>query len=220
MAKSIILSVNFIDKNTGWIISSHVDELSVYSTILKTTNGGIDWINISRWENECLFSIQFLDQKTGWAVGTHGTVIKTSDGGITWQSQNNNSLGITLRSICFKGNIGWAVGESGTILKTINNMTSVEDNNQAIPNLFTLSQNYPNPFNPYTKIQYSVPTFCKVSLKIFDVLGREVEILIDEEKKPGVYTVEFNANKLASGVYFYQLRAPNFVSTKKLLLLK
>ena len=89
-----------------------------------------------------------------------------------------------------------------------------------LPNVFELSQNYPNPFNPITKIKYSIPSFSKVTLKIFDILGREVLKLVDEEKNPGVYIVEFKANHLASGVYFYQIRAGDFIFTKKLVLLK
>ncbi|MDZ7623904.1 MAG: T9SS type A sorting domain-containing protein [Ignavibacteriaceae bacterium] len=81
-------------------------------------------------------------------------------------------------------------------------------------------QNYPNPFNPVTSIRFQIPYLQKVELKIFDILGREVITLVNEEKMTGVYEVKFNASNLASGVYFYRLKTQDFIASKKLLLLK
>ena len=88
------------------------------------------------------------------------------------------------------------------------------------PENFNLIQNYPNPFNPNTNISYSIATLGRVTLKIYDILGREVLTLVNEEKPAGRYEVNFNASSLASGVYFYQLRAGNFIQSKKMLLAK
>ena len=88
------------------------------------------------------------------------------------------------------------------------------------PKVFELSQNYPNPFNPTTVIQYSIPMNEFVTLRVYDVLGREVQTLVNKEQSAGVYNVEFNASKLTSGVYFYRIEAGKFVAVKKLLLLK
>jgi len=85
---------------------------------------------------------------------------------------------------------------------------------------YNLDQNYPNPFNPSTTISYSIAQDGLVSLKVFDVLGDEVATLIDELKTAGNYSVEFNAQDLPSGVYFYQLQVDRFVETKKLILLR
>jgi len=89
-----------------------------------------------------------------------------------------------------------------------------------MPNKYELLQNYPNPFNPNTTITYQLPKSGSVTLKIFDVLGREVKTLVNEQKEMGRYTVTFNASSFASGMYVYQLRANDFISTKKMLLLK
>ncbi len=96
-----------------------------------------------------------------------------------------------------------------------------------VPNVFQLYQNYPNPFNPSTRIKYSIPSNPNSSkggslviLKIYDLLGREVELLVNEEKSPGFYEVNFNAANLASGIYLYRIQADNFVVTKKMILLK
>jgi hypothetical protein len=81
-------------------------------------------------------------------------------------------------------------------------------------------QNYPNPFNPTTEIRYRMSEFGFVSLKVYDVLGREVATLVDEEKPAGSYTVRFNATGLASGVYYCRLRAGSFVETRKMAMMK
>ena len=81
-------------------------------------------------------------------------------------------------------------------------------------------QNYPNPFNPSTVISYQLPVNSHVTFKVYDVVGREVATLVDEQKEAGSYFVQFNASTNASGVYFYKLCAGNFVDTKKMLLTK
>ena len=95
------------------------------------------------------------------------------------------------------------------------------------PQNFELGQNYPNPFNPSTTIHYTIPSdktlyekSLHVNLKIYDVLGREIATLVNEKQLPGNYSVKFDANKLKSGIYFYTLRAGNFVATKKMILIK
>ena len=85
---------------------------------------------------------------------------------------------------------------------------------------FTLEQNYPNPFNPSTIIRYSVPKVSKVTLKVFDILGREVQTLVNNIKAPGQYSITFDAKNLATGMYFYQLKANGIVETKKFILQK
>ncbi len=93
-------------------------------------------------------------------------------------------------------------------------------NETEMPKEYALFNNYPNPFNPVTTITYQLPKSGSVTLKIFDVLGREVKTLVNEQKEMGRYTVTFNASSFASGMYVYQLRANDFISTKKMLLLK
>lgn len=94
------------------------------------------------------------------------------------------------------------------------------DKEKSIPLQFELYQNYPNPFNSSTTISFSIPSKSFVSLKVFDILAREVAIIVSEEMSTGNYTRQWNASKLPSGVYFYRLRASSFTETKKLMLLK
>jgi hypothetical protein len=108
---------------------------------------------------------------------------------------------------------------SRNVIKAI--LTEVDEKfEHNIPVGFALSQNYPNPFNPSTSIQYAVISRQFVSLKVYDILGNEIATLVNEEKPSGIYEVEFSASSLTSGVYFYQLRADNFIETKKMILIK
>ncbi|MGB5847067.1 MAG: T9SS type A sorting domain-containing protein, partial [Ignavibacteriaceae bacterium] len=102
-----------------------------------------------------------------------------------------------------------------------NNPVGVEDEETLeIPSAFSLDQNYPNPFNPSTNIRYSIPQSSNVVIKVFDILGNEIETLVNEEKAVGTYEITWYAENLPSGVYFYQLRGGSFVETKKMVLMK
>lgn len=96
----------------------------------------------------------------------------------------------------------------------------VKQTGNNVPGKFSLGQNYPNPFNQITIINYELPVKSKVMLKVFDVLGREIETLVNEKRDAGRYQISFNAERLMSGVYFYTLTADNYKETKKLLLIK
>jgi hypothetical protein len=113
---------------------------------------------------------------------------------------------------------------SGTVklkqIKLLTEITSVKQDGNIIPIKFELSQNYPNPFNPTTQIRYSIQKNEMVTLKVYNVLGQEVAVLVNGQQKAGSYIADFNASKLASGVYMYKIQAGDFSLTKKMLLLK
>jgi hypothetical protein len=100
------------------------------------------------------------------------------------------------------------------------NINSVNENLNIKVSDFSLSQNYPNPFNPTTTIKYAIQKRTFVELKVYDVIGREVEVLVNEAQESGYYEIEFNASKLSSGIYFYQIKTERYVETKKMLLVK
>ena len=85
---------------------------------------------------------------------------------------------------------------------------------------YSLAQNYPNPFNPSTIIKYSIPQSSEVQIKIFDILGNEIETLLNEEKIPGIYQIEFDGSNIQSGIYFYRIFTGKFTETKKMILMK
>ncbi|MBK9332014.1 MAG: T9SS type A sorting domain-containing protein [Ignavibacteria bacterium] len=96
----------------------------------------------------------------------------------------------------------------------------VQNISTEIPANFSLSQNYPNPFNPVTKLEFGIPELGFVSLKIYDLLGKEVGTLVDENLNPGTYKVEFDGSRLTSGVYFYRIKSGDFTDTKRMMLVK
>ncbi|MBK8984196.1 MAG: T9SS type A sorting domain-containing protein [Ignavibacteria bacterium] len=137
-----------------------------------------------------------------------------------YQNNNTNPNGSYILRIADN-----AAGDTGslrswTLKIDYDVITGVNNNVTSIPNEFSLSQNYPNPFNPSTKIAYTIPNNGLVTLKIYNLLGKEVASLINEVKSAGTYEVNFNGANLSSGVYFYRLESGNFVDTKKMFLLK
>jgi hypothetical protein len=119
------------------------------------------------------------------------------------------------------GNLVAGTAGSGVWFRPLSDMiTSVNEQDRMLPRGYSLDQNYPNPFNPTTAITFSVATYSHTSLKVYDILGREVATLVNEQKPAGTYTQKWNAENFPSGVYFYRLQAGSFTETKKLVLLK
>jgi photosystem II stability/assembly factor-like uncharacterized protein len=154
-------------------------------------------------------------------VGTYDGVYQSTDDGVSWSQINGGlthtsvmSLALTPDGYIFAGT--WGGGVYGSVEPT----TSAERKDDGLPTEFKLFQNYPNPFNPSTTIRYQLPQEAFVTLKLYNILGQEVAALVDEEKDAGSYQVQFDGRVFSSGVYFYRLRAGEFVETKKLLLLK
>jgi hypothetical protein len=96
----------------------------------------------------------------------------------------------------------------------------IEPNGNNVPSAFNLEQNYPNPFNPVTNIKLDVPKSANVKVSVFDMLGREIEVLVNEQLNAGSYKVSWNASKYSSGVYFYKIFTSDYTATKKMMLVK
>jgi len=109
-------------------------------------------------------------------------------------------------------------GASGVVLNI--GFIGVKEETNGIPAAYSLNQNYPNPFNPSTTITFGIPERANVNLVVYNQLGQQVALLINEEMNPGMHSVDWKANNLSSGIYFYELKAGNFQSVKKLMLLK
>jgi photosystem II stability/assembly factor-like uncharacterized protein len=209
------------DQNNG--IMSNINS----GSIARTTNG---WATA---DSILLFNGTYGLRSVDWIPGTNSVVIVggptatgisgvSKDGGVTW-TQRDVPAGVgRLRFVQFLDpGTGWAVGNGGAILKwTDPPLTAVENEGTALPSSYALGQNYPNPFNPTTTIEYSVAKAGSVELKVYDLLGRELVTLVQGQHNPGTYAVQFDATHLSSGVYFYTMRAGDFVSTRSLILMK
>jgi hypothetical protein len=155
-------------------------------------------------------------------VGANGTILRTTDGGSTWKEQSSGTSEL-LKGVCFTdAHTGIIVGDHGIILRTTDGggITDINTKNPEFPCRLALEQNYPNPFNPSTTIRYQLIAAGYVSLKVFDMNGRAVAVLVNERKPAGSFQVEWNAAGFPSGVYFCRLQAGGFFETKKLILIK
>lgn len=233
-----LLDISFPDSNTGYILGMGGNP---YFFVIKTTNSGTNWVLTDLITNVSeLFSIFCLNSDTVYFTGryslsNYGRIFRTTNGGQNWVLQYDSQLPYSIPySISFLNKMtGFAVGLTGLILKTT---TGGEDplglinEFESTPKDFYLDQNYPNPFNPSTLIKFEVPglkrhntesiSSATVELKIFDALGKEAAILLNQKLSPGSYEVEWNASEFPSGIYFYRLISGGFVETRKMVLLK
>ena len=211
-----LYSVMFADVNTGWAVAGYIGG----ETIIKTTNGGSNWFSQSSGDNRYLRACFVLNSNKAFAVGQSGKLIYTTNGGDNWYVQTTGSS-IELWSVKFVNDtIGYAIGDN-VVLKTTNGgLSFTEKYDNQIPKEYSLYQNYPNPFNPLTKIIYNIPKTARITIKIYNLSGDEVSTIVNKVQNPGSYETEFNGTNLASGVYFYRLTSNDFVSTKKMVLLK
>jgi len=212
-----------------------------------STDGGISWDADSRLTNSSGNSWRPSAASSGSAVhvlwhdnrdGNYEIYYKrTTDGGISWDADSRltNSSGvsnypcpITSDSVV---HVFWTDNRDGNgeiyyKRDPTGNPIGIQTISTEIPHNFSLSQNYPNPFNPVTKIRFSIPASLSfgerrgVRLLIYDLHGREVATLVNEQLKPGTYEAEWNAANYSSGVYFYSLITEGFTSTKKMILVK
>jgi hypothetical protein len=136
---------------------------------------------------------------------------------VTWE-WNRNDIPVFLRA----GNAEWDLSASSQVqIENADAPVSLIVSLQgSVPNEYSLSQNYPNPFNPVTKIEYQLPREGWVSLKVFDMLGREVATLVDRNQRAGVHSAEFNADRLPSGIYLYKMTSGLFTDAKKMIIIK
>lgn len=223
-----VRKIAFKDPQIGWAVGG-IAGVEIRS---RTTDGGQTWIQSSLFGGSSLQGMYFLDSMNGWAVGGPGPggtrILGTTDAGETWvlQTHDINSNGVPVNSVVifsvFMTSVseGWVVGNYGHILKTTSGgtVTSVEDD--AIPLIFDLLQNYPNPFNPSTTIGFRLAKESFVELSVTNTLGKRVATLVQGTRPAGNHAVQFDAEDLPSGVYFYTLRSEGMAMTKRLIVMK
>jgi photosystem II stability/assembly factor-like uncharacterized protein len=218
--------VLFVDANTGYLCGNYNITINS-SAIFKTTNAGANWFSSYIYPDSIsgdMYSMYFANANTGYAVGNNRIIVKTTNAGSNWFMQNAGLAGLNkaLVSVMFYDvNTGYTVGDSGKILKTTNGgSVFISQIGNNIPEKFLLYQNNPNPFNPSTNIRYDLWKNGFVKLVVFDVLGHEIETLVNENQSAGTYEATFSANNYSSGIYFYKLSTENFSDVKKMILLK
>jgi hypothetical protein len=209
-------SLNACTQNGIFIFTGELPVEFLFLTIKNNTKYVIlSWSTVSELNNQGFEIERSVDKERWRLIGFkkgNGTTTETHN--YTFVDDlvgvNSSKLYYRLKQIDFDGSFKYS------------DILEVRVN---IPNKFELYQNYPNPFNPATKIKYSIPSVgtqraVSIQLKVYDILGNEVATLVNEEKQAGKYEVEFNAEGLSSGIYYYTLKVGEFVSTKKMILIK
>jgi photosystem II stability/assembly factor-like uncharacterized protein len=217
---NFLSGLHFVDENNGWAVGFngtiiHTDnivpvELSAFAAKVIKDNVKLIW-ETSTETNNSGFEIQRSDKSGSYRqigfVPGHGTSLETQKYSFTDKNVPAGNYSYRLVQLDLDG--------------TRNNSESVKiEIAGSYPYEYKLFQNFPNPFNPATLIKYSIPAEGKVKLRIFNSIGEEITTLVNEFKQAGNYEVNYNAAGLASGVYYYRLETDNFVSMKKMILLK
>ncbi|MBK8982513.1 MAG: T9SS type A sorting domain-containing protein [Ignavibacteria bacterium] len=221
--------LSFLNNTTGYgVIESWRSTDTV--GFLKTTNAGLNW-NLTRFEtgdtNFHAQSILFNNEMTGWIGGygsagggsvLEGKTYETNDGGLTWVGLN---FGYNINRFR-KVNDSLIYASGKRVYKYSPKFVSAEPVSSIIPESFKVYQNYPNPFNPVTKIKFDITSASKgiVKLKIFNILGREISLLVNEYLTEGTYEINFNAGDIPGGIYFYQLQSGEFSQIRKMILIR
>lgn len=221
--------IHFVDSLTGWRASS--------GGIKKTSNGGLNWVNQQLPSHSGVVNFtnfSNVNKDTIWGVGgkydypgnrTRAVLYTTTNGGSNWFFQvPDTSIEIfQYTNIQFTDKSkGWAYAYNKGIHTKVGGdpLTSVNPIFSETPKQFKLEQNYPNPFNPTTQINYELQIANYVTLKVYDLQGKEIQTLVNKKQSAGNYSVEFNGANLSSGIYFYTLQTENYKETKKMMLVK
>jgi len=197
--------------NTGWTVC--------YNGAYTVPGTGWQYVDLNLpfyWDGTSNLLIEICFNNSSYTSNT--TVYATASSGRNIHYHSDLSTGDGCA-------IATTPGSTYTALPNISIVMNPGPNNitgdpRELPTTYSLSQNYPNPFNPVTKINFAIPKQSFVTIKVFDILGREVKTLINENKSAGNYIVEFNASTLASGVYYYRIEAGDFRDVKKMILIK
>jgi photosystem II stability/assembly factor-like uncharacterized protein len=187
-----------------------------------TTDNGLNWqpVNVGL-RDSIVVGFATIDTTIFAITGT--MVFYSNNNGMSWIADDTRFTNPHIAALIAVGSDLYAgTSGSGVWKRPLSEMIidNVEPLLKELPTQYVLNQNYPNPFNPTTTISYQLPTQSHVTLKVFDMLGRDVATLVNSVEQPGFKSVNFNANNLVSGVYFYRLQAGNYMQTKKLLLLR
>ncbi len=219
-------SIVFLNQGDGFAVGNSQGPLGLpRAKIAKTTDGGNEWSIQTPIEGTAdLKDISISSGNVVTVVGLRfsygGIIIRSADSANTWAVQEFGLIS-SLNGVSFIDDYtGWVVGSNGIILHTTNGGVTFIDNEPTQPKEFILEQNYPNPFNPSTTISWQSPVGGWQTIKVYDVLGNGIATLVDEFKPAGKFEVEFDGTRLASGIYFYQLRAGEYTSVKKMILLR
>ena len=198
-------------------------------SVIYEHNYGSQWKNQTREtytynsEGNMTSHLEEGTDSSGWVNYYLRTYSYNSKGDMTLglsKRWNGSSWTFLDNNLSFTDSFGRAYNFGASEIKIYYSLITDVEESHYILSKYVLEQNYPNPYNPRTTITYLIPEQSQVELKVFDVLGREITELVNEEQSSGKYEIQFNAGSLSSGIYFYRIKAGNFIESKKMLLVK
>jgi hypothetical protein len=217
-------NVRALTVSNGYLYAG-VDANDGSNSIYRSTDNGETW-SILGGSPSGTTTYAFAVSGTNVFAGGDGGVDVSTDNGATWTMASTSEFPTTIISALVVSDTNLYAGTSidppiGVFRRPLSQMvTGIGEEGNTTPRDYSLSQNYPNPFNPSTVIRYQLPANAFVTLKVYDILGREVRTLVDERQNAGIHSVTFSASGLTSGVYFYRIETGTYHDAKKLLLLK
>ncbi len=189
--------------------------------LMKSSDNGSTWMKVNSLNISYIYALTADASGKVYASSYTSGVMVSSDNGSTWSSLGMSGYGVSTVIVNPSTSDIYAGTKEGVIYKISGNtQVTATDRTQEIPTTYQLSQNYPNPFNPTTTIQFAVPQASRITIRVFNAIGQEVAVLADQEYSAGVHKVNFDASRLASGMYIYQMIGKNLSITKKMMLLK
>lgn len=205
----------FVNNTSGWAIGGHSSTQHIY----KTINGGESWVLIK--SPQIRYSkLQAISSDTIW-VASENKILRTYNSGLNWIIFEIEYQGFYHSDFQFlNGKTGWITSLNKLYYTENGGSVNVNNISNEIPFQYNLFQNYPNPFNPTTKIQYQIPKAGFVSIKVYNINGKEIATLVNENHQPGTYEATFDGSNFASGIYFYSIKTNDFSSTRKMMLIK
>jgi photosystem II stability/assembly factor-like uncharacterized protein len=198
----------------------------------KSTNGGSTWISqSSAFGFGSATRIKWIPNTNVWYVSIHNLgpdnrIFKTTNDGAVWTTMNLPNQQFTIvdmDAISYNNKIfAYAIGLDGQVIRLDDSATVIGINNisSEIPSSYKLEQNYPNPFNPVTNINFSIPKAGYTSIRIYDILGKLVSTLFEEQLAPGSYKADWDASQMPSGIYLYRIESGSYTQSRKLILIK
>jgi photosystem II stability/assembly factor-like uncharacterized protein len=191
--------------------------------VYRSADSGATWVpvNISLTNADVLSLAVNSTSGLVFAATVGGGAFRSADNGDHWSPVNSGLTTLQVWSLAINtGGYLLAGTKRGGVFRSVQTTSSAKGSDDKMPTLFSLKQNYPNPFNPSTVIEFALPQQSQVNLTIYNVLGEPVATLVDEVRPAGTYSSRFDATRLATGIYFYRLKAGEFQQTRKLVLLK
>jgi len=171
-------------------------------------------------QNNGLNSIYFVNSQTGFLVNNTNQIFITTDQGSVW-SLSSSPVSEKFYCVNFINNeTGWIGGSNGLVLSTGLLNIGINHIGNSVPKQYLLHQNYPNPFNPVTNIKFDIPQRSNVKISVYDILGKEISVLVNEELNTGTFEVNWDASNFPSGVYFYKIETEDYSESKKMVLVK